>query len=372
MSHAHTFFMYTYLLFSILLILICAWYFSVCLFPFLSFFRLVCSMAPKKSKSTPSRNPLSSWASTSDSTPSLIWFRDKKARTDFSENFSWCGIHSERRVVLSDFFDTDLPTVIYNRGWESFYGISVTCPSWSYRSFTPICTDLITLYLISSLLLEVIIVTPDLIFEVLHVSRVEFVDYPGCDFLRTVSKDKLMSLFYETHSSWGDLQNTLCLGFAKGSRFLNMVIIFVLHPLSHYNSITKSCAWFLLSLLEGLTTDFPFYFILSLIDVYKDTAIRDKLIFPLAIMRILRHAFVYYPKASHFSVMCTMDAMTVRRSEAQLQPKRPRTKMATPLAYFALSNSTLSSSIGGMTFEAIMAQLMRMDACLETFSDELC
>ena len=29
-------------------------------------------------------------------------------------------------------------------------------------------------------------------------------DYLGCDRLRTVSKDKLSSLFYETPSSWGD------------------------------------------------------------------------------------------------------------------------------------------------------------------------
>ena len=49
-----------------------------------------------------------------------------------------------------------------------------------------------------------IVVTLDLISEVLHVLRVEFADYPGCDCLRTVSKDKLMSLFCETPSSWGD------------------------------------------------------------------------------------------------------------------------------------------------------------------------
>ena len=50
-----------------------------------------CSMAPKR-KSTPSQNPLRSEASSSSSpidfTPSHIWFRDEKARTDFSENFS--------------------------------------------------------------------------------------------------------------------------------------------------------------------------------------------------------------------------------------------------------------------------------------------
>ena len=72
--------------------------------------------------------------------------------------------------------------------------------------------------------------------------------YPGCDRLRTVFKDELLSLFYETHSSWGDHQNTPCSGFAKGPRFLNMVMTFIFHPLSYYNIITESRAQFLLSL----------------------------------------------------------------------------------------------------------------------------
>ena len=36
------------------------------------------------------------------------------------------------------------------------------------------------------------------------------------------------------------------------------------------------------------------------------------------------------------------------------------------------STSTPSSSSGGVTLEAIMAQLQHMDARLDTFSDELC
>ena len=137
-----------------------------------------------------------------------------------------------------------------------------------------------------------IVVTPDLISEVLHVSRVAHPDYLGCDRLRTVSKDELSSHFYETHLPWSNYQNTPCLGFAKGPRFLNMVKTFVLHPLSYYNSITESHARFLLSLLEGLIIDFPSHFILSFIDVYKNIVTRDKLIFPSAITRILRHASV--------------------------------------------------------------------------------
>ncbi|KAK9983387.1 hypothetical protein SO802_032912 [Lithocarpus litseifolius] len=85
-------------------------------------------MAPKR-KSTPSQNPLCFGASlSSDPTPSHLRFRDEKARKDFSENFSQRGIHSERQVILSDFFDTDLPIVIYSRSWESLCGAPVnTC-----------------------------------------------------------------------------------------------------------------------------------------------------------------------------------------------------------------------------------------------------
>ena len=67
-----------------------------------------------------------------------------------------------------------------------------------------------------------------------------------------------------------------------------MVMTFILHPLSHYNSITESRGRFLLSLLEDISIDFPSHFILSLIDVYKDMATHDKLIFPLDTW-LLRH-----------------------------------------------------------------------------------
>ena len=130
---------------------------------------------------------------------------------------------------------------------------------------------------------------------------------------------------------------------------------FVLHLLSHYNSIIKPRARFLLSLLEGLTINFPSHFILSLIDVYKDTTTCDKFIFPSAITRILCHAFVFYPESSHFSIMCAINAAIVRWSEAQLWPKQPRTEMATPPDSSAPSTSATSSSTGGVTLKAVMA-----------------
>ena len=46
-----------------------------------------------------------------------------------------------------------------------------------------------------------IVVTLKLISVVLHVPRVSHSDYPDYPSLRTMSKDELMSLFYETPSS---------------------------------------------------------------------------------------------------------------------------------------------------------------------------
>ena len=95
------------------LVLFCLFLFSLC------FLRLVCSMAPKY-KSTSSRNPLCSRAASSspstNSNPSHVRFHDEKARTNFLENFSRHNIHSECQVILSDFSNTDLPTIIDSRG----------------------------------------------------------------------------------------------------------------------------------------------------------------------------------------------------------------------------------------------------------------
>ena len=94
---------------------------------------------------------------------------------------------------------------------------------------------------------------------------------------------------------------------------------------------------------------------------------RDKLIFPSAITQFLRHFPISYPESPHFTFMYAIDEATFRRSAAQLRPRQPRIKTAAPLAFIAPL-----SSVGGVTLEAIMAQLVHMDACLDTLNDELC
>ena len=164
-----------------------------------------------------------------------------KPKWTFFENFCRRGIHLECHVILSDFSDTNLPTVIHSMGWESLYDILVTCPSVIIQEFYSNMHGIDTSipHFFSRVRGTRIIVTSEIVSKVLHVPRVAHPDYPSCDRLRIVSKDELSSLFCETPSSWGDRQNTPCSGFAKGLRFLNMVMTFVLHPLSHYNSITK-------------------------------------------------------------------------------------------------------------------------------------
>ena len=150
-------------------------------------------MAPKKSQFTLSRNAFHFRASSSsfvDPDPSHVRFHDDKARKDFSENFSRHGIPSEHQVILLDFFDTDLPAIIYSRGWESLCDISVTCPFMILQEFYSNMHGFD--YFVPNFITRVrgtrIVVTPDLIFEVLHILRVEFANYPSCPCLRTVSK----------------------------------------------------------------------------------------------------------------------------------------------------------------------------------------
>ena len=152
-----------------------------------------------------------------------------------------------------------------------------------------------------------------------------------------------------------------------------MVMTFVLHPLSRYNSIIEPCARFLLSFIEDLTIDFPSHFILFLINVYKDTTTCDKLIFSSAstITRIICHSSISYPEFAHFTIMGAISAVSVRRNEAQLRLKQPWTETATPLTHSTSSTSTPSSSAGGVMHEAIMSQLQRMDAHLDTLTDEM-
>ena len=118
----------TFFLVYLILLMLLGTFLIVFLSLHLFLFTLVVSMAPKR-KSTSAQNPLRSGASlSSDLSPYNVRFHDDDAFKAFSENFSRQGIHSERQVVLSDFADTDLPSVIYSKGWESLCDVLVTCP----------------------------------------------------------------------------------------------------------------------------------------------------------------------------------------------------------------------------------------------------
>ena len=158
-----------------------------------------------KRKSTPARNPLHSDASSlSDPTLSHIRFRDDDAFKAFSENFSRRGIHSECRVILTDFADTDLPFVIHSKGWESLCDVPVTYPLVLIQEFYSNVHGIdwpVPLFF-TCIRGTHIPITPQLVADVLLVPRIEFPDYPSCERLRTVSRDELMSAFYEHPTAW--------------------------------------------------------------------------------------------------------------------------------------------------------------------------
>ena len=181
-----------------------------------------------------------------------------------------------------------------------------------------------------------------------------FLDYPSYERLRIVSRDELMSSFYERPTAWGERLFTPCRPFAKGPRFMNIVMTFVLHPLFHYNSNTEPRARFLLSLLEYFTIDFPSHFILSIIDVHLDSASHDKLIFPSTITRILCHFSITFPSSDHFTVMCAIDYASSCSAPSRSAP-----------------SASAPSSLGDVSLGDVMAQLQRMDTRLDTLSTEL-
>ena len=154
-------------------------------------------MAPK-CKSTPAWISLRSDASSSfNPTLSHIRFHDDDAFRAFSENFSKRGIHSERQVVLSDFADTDLPSVIHSRGWESLCDAPVTCPLVLIQEFYSNMhgIDRSVPLFFTSVWGTSIPITLQLVANVLQIPRIEFPNYPSCEYLRTVSRDELMSAF---------------------------------------------------------------------------------------------------------------------------------------------------------------------------------
>ena len=152
-----------------------------------------------------------------------------------------------------------------------------------------------------------------------------------------------------------------------------MVMTFILHPFSHYNSITEPRVRFLLSLLEHLTIDFPSHFILSIIDVHLDLTSHDKLIFPSTIMRILRHFSVPLPTSDPFSFMCAINYATVKCREAQFRSRQTDSAPSTCLnaSRSARSTSAPTSSTSNESLGDNMAQLQRMDARLNTLSTDM-
>ena len=145
-------------------------------------------------------------SSYSDSAPLSLRFRDDDAFKAFSENFSRRDIHSERQVVLSDFADTNLPSVIHSRGWESLCDVPITCPLVLIQEFYSNMHGIdrsVPLFFTRIRGMRIPI-TPQFVADVLRVPRIEFPDYPSCERLRTVSRDELMSAFCVRPTAWGE------------------------------------------------------------------------------------------------------------------------------------------------------------------------
>ena len=117
-------------------------------------------------------------------------------------NFSRWDIHFECQVILANFADIYLPTVIHSWCWESLCDVPVTCPSVLIHEFYSNMHGFgfSVPHFIPHIWGTRIALTPQIVADVLRVLRVKFPDYLGCECLRTVFKDELMFAFYECPS----------------------------------------------------------------------------------------------------------------------------------------------------------------------------
>ena len=163
-----------------------------------------------------------------------------------------------------------------------------------------------------------------------------------------------MVAFYKHPSDWGDRQFTPCRPFAKGPRFINMIMTFVLHPLSHYNSIIEPRARFLLYLLLQM-------FIKMLCPVISS--------YFLPLSRGSYAIFLFIFPLPTISLSCVPQTTLPLNIARQLDSVAPPSYSAP--SRFAPSQSAPSSSLGDVTLEDVMAQLQCMNARLDTLSIEL-
>ena len=182
-------------------------------------------MAPKKS--ILSKNPICHGSFPSFSFPlDSLQFHDKKAWDDFFENFSDREVHSERQVILSNFPNTPLLDAFSSQGWVSLCEKPLSCPDVFIQEFYSNMHAIDTFVSRFTMVFHGtrIVVTPELSFEVLHVPRVDHLDYPSHRRLSSIFRDELAWLFCEKAMLWGGILNVSTIEFAKGPRILNMVM----------------------------------------------------------------------------------------------------------------------------------------------------
>ena len=99
-------------------------------------------------------------------------------------------------MILSDFFDTTLPSIIHSQEWESLCEIRVSCPTVIIQEFysNMHCFDTSIPQFTMCIRGTCIVVNSDLISKILHVPQVSHPDYPACPRPRTN-----FCLFYVRH-----------------------------------------------------------------------------------------------------------------------------------------------------------------------------
>ena len=131
--------------------------------------------------------------------------------------------------------------------------------------------------------------------------------------------------------------------------------------------------------MESLSILFLSHMVESIIDCYRNTTTRDKLIFPTAITCILTHLHVTIPPSHHFYVMGAISKKFIWRSAMQLAAKVPWVEPSdtvlenptTPSSRPSSSSAPSSSSRATISLADITKQFHHMRANFGSHLDHL-
>ena len=256
-----------------LVLVLCFCSFALCFDPYLS-------TMPRKTRAHTT-------TSTSSESPTRVeLFKNDKCKEAYDTLNCRRKIWSERAVVL-DALDPAIRANFESRGRLPLLEIDHPPPTALIREFYSnlSCHIYDSNTLVRSWIRGVeFTITPRVVAEALGVPVVRDADYP---YDESPSLDVIMSYITGSSIQWGSDPQITSTELTKTAYLFFWIACHSLWPISHFHTIPLKRCVFLYAFVSGASISFPHFFIRSLNEVHRSSAVGHALIHPIFIHRIL-------------------------------------------------------------------------------------